>query len=128
MAKATKKRKAQSVTLSQLRRELKQYPTKKDLKDALKGYATQRDLELWGGQLQHQMQELRVEMQNMEHRLIENIPIQLGKMLDERIAAYTEHKAADLLGVTGDEVKLIQDKQADHEARLTKVEKTIGVR
>ena len=163
MPKIKKVSRNKSLTLQELRRELKEVATKNDfqkverridkkmeqrlkgyatqqgleklgdrisgrIEKKLEGYATQRDLELWGGQLQHQIQELRTEMKNIEHRLIENIPKQVARIMDERMEALLEHKAADLLGVTGDEVKLIQKKQADHEERITKVEKTIGVR
>jgi hypothetical protein len=105
------------------------------LQRQIKERSTHRDLELWGGQLQHQMQEFqhvvekKIETSRQElAKLIREEGEKTRRQMSEDVEGYVEHKAADLLGVTGDEVKLMQDKQADHEERLTKVEKTIGVR
>jgi hypothetical protein len=71
--------------------------------------ATQHDLEIWGNQLSLQIEDI-------------------GNKIMKHIDAAIENRASDLLGVAGDEVKLIKDKTENHEERIVTLEKHAGVR
>lgn len=104
--------------------------------------ATHGDLNIWGGKLQADIQEVRDEvkgvkeeltdrmdgMQNQMNRTQSQMNRMEGKIdklfihIDKRIDHYVENRASDLLGVKHDEVHLMKQQVKDHETRITALE------
>lgn len=86
--------------------------------------------------------ELKMELAELEKRSNqrqEDSEKRLDKKFDRAVARIThivlkqmeillENRGAQWLGVTGEEVKLMKNKQDDHEERITTVEQKIGLR
>lgn len=64
--------------------------------------------------------EVRKEVRASEKRVI--------KTLADQMEALLENRGSEWLGVTGEGVKLMKDKQQEHEERITTVEERVGLR
>lgn len=96
--------------------------------------ATVHDIEVWGGQIQDQIQKTKTELRAEVRKDIEKI---VGTKIDQafkenrdymdkKIESYLEKRSEDLLGVKKDEIKLIHDKSKNHEERITTLEQKVG--
>lgn len=94
---------------------------------------TQVDLLAFGKQLAEQLigqltvvvksvvkTEVRKEVQASEKRVIKTLGYQMEALL--------ENRGAEWLGASGEEVKLMKDKQQEHEVRIATVEQRVGLR
>lgn len=99
--------------------------------------ATHGDLNVWGGKLQEDIQEVRdalvkkPDKEDLRSELTRkadkaDLEIWARKIMDHfdrHMEAYVENKASILLGVKHDEVREIQRKAKDHEERITVLER-----
>lgn len=91
---------------------------------------TLSDLETWGGQLtlnfNKDIQQVETKLEEVFSHKLDAWGEKIIKHFDQNIEAWIENRAADLLGVKHDEIRLIQDKQKNHDARIGKIEERIG--
>ena len=105
-----------------------------DLQDATP--ATHGDLNIWGGKLQEDIQEVREELAKKADKAdLEKWAKKIMNHFDQHMEAYVENKASNLLGIKHDEVREIQRKAQprtelrsgtgvkDHEERIGVLER-----
>lgn len=98
--------------------------------------ATHGDLNVWGGKLQEDIQDVREDVKEVETELkreVASLKSQLNRVegkldklfdhIDKRIDGYVENRASDLLKVKHDEVHLMKQQVKDHEERITVLER-----
>lgn len=105
----------------------------RDLQDP--AAATHGDLNIWGGKIQEDVQEVRGEVQEVREEVkevkqqvnrlegkVDRLEGKVDKILDH-IDVAVEIQAEKLLGVKHDEVREVQRKVKDHEERITVLER-----
>lgn len=93
--------------------------------------ATHGDLNIWGGKIQEDIQEVRDDLGEVKLELakkadkadLEKWAKKIMDHMDKHLEAYVENKASILLGVKHDEVREIQRKAKDHEERIAVLER-----
>ncbi|MEK7557562.1 MAG: hypothetical protein AAB538_06275 [Patescibacteria group bacterium] len=86
--------------------------------------ATHGDLNIWGGKIQEDIQEIRGELAMKPNKEdLEKFAKKITDHFDKHIEAFVENRASQLLGVKHDEIREIQRKVKNHEQRITVLER-----